>query len=270
MSNHSKYLLGVLLTGVLSSLLMVFHPNKASAFVPDRQFYEKRGDIVWEVPTDKKWIALTFDDGPNETYTPEVLDVLKKYHAKATFFLIGEHMLEYPDLVKREVSEGHEIENHTFSHTILPRLSNQAFIDDVKKANKMIENYQPTSVKLFRPPGGATNLNKSIIETLRNNHYEIVLWSWHQDTKDWRRPAAQKIVNHIIKNAHNGDIVILHDSGGDRSQTVKALKQILPKLEEEGFEFVTVSKLLKSCPKYQFLFKNENKFLPTSPENLKE
>lgn len=264
-----KFFVCLMVFGLLFSWFFVKSVPKAHAFVPDRAFYEKRGDIVWDVPTTKKWIALTFDDGPDSTYTPMILDTLKKYHAKGTFFLIGEHILEYPDLVQREVQEGHEIENHTFTHRLLTKMSNEEFMNDIKKADKSIEQYQPSSVKMFRPPGGALNLNKPIIEALREEHYEIVLWSWHQDTKDWQRPGVQKIFQHVIKNAHNGDIVILHDAGGNRSQTVKALNIFLPELENEGYKFVTVSKLLKSCPRYQFLFKHEeNDLIPSSPFHI--
>lgn len=228
----------------------------ASAFVPDRKYYEKHGDIIWEVPTKQKLIALTFDDGPNVTYTPEVLNVLKKYHAKATFFLIGEHILEHPNLVQKEVDQGHEIENHTYQHIQIKKMSNQAFLEDVNRADRLIRKYQHSPIHLFRPPGGA--LNKPIIKDLRKEDYEIVLWSWHQDTEDWKRPGAKKIALHVIKNAHNGDIVIMHDSGGNRSQTVKALKIIIPTLQEKGYKFVTVKELMKSCPRYDFLFQKEN------------
>jgi peptidoglycan-N-acetylglucosamine deacetylase len=244
--------------------LFFLKPSSASDFVPDRTYYENRGDIVWDVPTQQKYIALTFDDGPNVTFTPEILDVLKEYNAKATFFLIGQHMVEHPDLVTREVNEGHEIENHTFTHIRLTRLPDEAFLKDVEKAEDEIQRYQNyDSLHLFRPPGGA--LNKPVIDSLRKANYEIVLWSWHQDTEDWKRPGANRIARHVIKNAHNGDIVIMHDSGGNRSQTVKALRTILPTLEEQGYQFVTVSDLLKSCPKYQFLFKYKNGLTPSIP-----
>ncbi|WEG10823.1 polysaccharide deacetylase family protein [Pullulanibacillus sp. KACC 23026] len=260
MRTHYTWLFMIVVTFVISFWLSLFNP--ALAFIPDRSYYEKRGDIVWEVPTEKKWIALTFDDGPDPTYTPEILDILKEYHAKATFFVIGKHILEHPNLVQREVMEGHDIENHTFSHIRLQQMTNETFLKDIKMADKTIDQFQPYRVKLFRPPGGALNLNEDIIEALKENHMEIVLWSWHQDTNDWKRPGASRIAQHVIKNAHNGDIVILHDAGGDRSQTVNALKQILPELEKQGYQFVTVSNLLRTCPKYQFLFQQEN---PLSP-----
>ncbi|HSU80675.1 MAG TPA: polysaccharide deacetylase family protein [Candidatus Angelobacter sp.] len=240
--------------------LFIIKPTTAESFVPDRTYYENRGDIVWDVPTQQKYIALTFDDGPNITYTPEILDVLKDYNAKATFFLIGEKMVEHPELVTREVKEGHEIENHTFTHVRITRLPDKAFLKDVEKAEAEINRYQNDSLHLFRPPGGA--LNKQVIDSLIKANYEIVLWSWHQDTEDWKRPGANRIARKVINNAHNGDIVILHDSGGNRSQTVKALKTILPTLEKQGYKFVTVSDLLKSCPKYHFLFKNHVDLAP--------
>ncbi len=241
---------------VLSCLIVSFsqiNVSEAAGFIPDRNYYETRGDIIWEVPTKEKMIALTFDDGPNDTYTPEVLDILNEYHAKATFFLIGEHIKQFPNLARREVLEGHEIENHTFTHVVIEKMSDQEYLADISKTDKLIQTFQTSPLRLFRPPKG--HLSASIIKALRKDHYEIVLWSWHQDTRDWERPGVNRIANHVIKNAHNGDIVIMHDSGGNREQTVKALKIILPTLEKQGYQFVTIRELLESCPKYKFLFK---------------
>lgn len=259
------YRTSVLIAIIGISLAWLIPSVKASAFVPDRTYYEKRGDIVWEVPTTFKIIALTFDDGPDPEYTPEILDILKKNQAKATFFLIGQHMEEYPEIVKREVEEGHEIENHTFSHIVLQQMTNESFMNDINRADQLIQKYQPSSVKMFRPPGGGLNLNETVIDSLRKEHFEIVLWTWHQDTEDWKRPGVGRIVNTVTKNAKNGDIIILHDAGGDRSQTVAALKQFIPQLKARGYQFVTVKELLSTCPKYQFLFKDENQLSPNWP-----
>lgn len=258
--NKTLKLIGI--SALLVSMLIQFSQQALAAFVPDRSYYEPRGQIIWDIPTKEKVVALTFDDGPSETYTPQILDILKEYHAKATFFLIGKHLEAFPDIVKREVDEGNEIENHTYTHVKLTRMADDDFIKDVEKSEELIQRYQKSTIELFRPPAGA--LNKHIIEALTDKNYRIVLWSWHQDPRDWARPGVRHIVKHVIENIHNGDIIIMHDGGGNRSQTVKALKILLPKLEQEGYSFITVKELLKKDPRYKELFKNEKKALDKS------
>ncbi|COH08713.1 peptidoglycan N-acetylglucosamine deacetylase A [Streptococcus pneumoniae] len=96
---------------------------------------------------------------------------------------------------------------------------------------------------LFRPPGGY--INDAVFKTAKEAGYQTVLWSWHQDPRDWANPGVESIVNHVVKNAKSGDIVLLHDGGNDRSQTVAALAKILPELKKQGYRFVTVSELLR-------------------------
>ncbi|WP_239549105.1 polysaccharide deacetylase family protein [Scopulibacillus daqui] len=211
-----------------------------------------KGDIVWEVPTNEKVAAITFDDGPHPIYTPEILDILKKYHAKATFFLIGNRIEQYPYLVQREVNEGHELGNHTYSHIYLNQMPYFKFLEEANRTENLIKLYQHPQIKLFRPPGGA--LNTDIIDTAWIENFEIILWSWDQDPKDWASPGTDRIVSHILNHIHNGSIILLHDSGGDRSQTVHALNKVIPKLQEKGYRLVTVSQLLKMNPRYASLF----------------
>ncbi|MFC4618358.1 polysaccharide deacetylase family protein [Camelliibacillus cellulosilyticus] len=131
---------------------------------------------MWDVPTSKKLVALTFDDGPHPGFTPEILDVLKKYNAKATFFVVGNRAERYPGVLKREVSEGHEIGNHTYSHTRLNHLSNpKAWQNEIEKTDTLIQNFQGAHLKLLRPPEGI--LSEAIINVAVKKHYEIILWS---------------------------------------------------------------------------------------------
>ncbi|UHA76140.1 polysaccharide deacetylase family protein [Paenibacillus sp. 481] len=208
-----------------------------------RDYYEPRGDIVWEVPDAGKRIALTFDDGPDPRHTPAILNLLKQYEAKATFFVIGRRVKPYADIVRRAVHEGHEVGNHSFSHIYLRRgMSAEQMRADIKKAHESIQDVIGQKPKLFRPPGGY--YNESLVKIVRDSGYRMVLWSWHQDTKDWRSPGVQAIVNKVVNNARDGDIVLLHDLVEGRTDTVEALKEILPTLKKRGYRFVTVSELL--------------------------
>lgn len=209
----------------------------------DRAYFEERGDIVWEVPSAGKRIALTFDDGPNPKNTPAILELLKQYDARATFFLVGWRVKENPELAQRTLREGHEIGNHSYYHKYFRRGIPTAEIeDDMIKAHRLIEEVTGTAPHLYRPPGGY--YNQQLVDVARANDYRIVMWSWHQDTKDWSSPGVQRIVNKVLNSARNGDIVLMHDVAEGHSQTVEALKTILPELKKRGYSMVTVSELM--------------------------
>ncbi|WP_189655138.1 polysaccharide deacetylase family protein [Bacillus sp. HNG] len=215
--------------------------NQIPAMAKERFDYEKTGKITWEVKTNEKMVAITFDDGPNPVYTPEILDVLSKHKAKATFFVVGKHANNYPEIIRREVLEGHEIANHTFNHLNIIRDSQKLENEIIQTSDalKEITGFSPT---LFRPVGGS--YNDVIINTAAENGYHVVLWSWHQDTKDWKNPGVNTITKRVISGIKPGNIILFHDSGGNRTQTIRALDRILTKLEKEGYEFVTVSEML--------------------------
>ncbi|WP_240941381.1 polysaccharide deacetylase family protein [Paenibacillus sp. HB172176] len=208
----------------------------------NRKYYELRGEAVWEVPTDEKLISLTFDDGPNSRMTPLILDILKQYDAKATFFVVGNRISKNMDIIKREVAEGHEVANHTYNHILFTQNHSIESINrEMIKTKELIEMVAGQDSPWFRPPGG--NINDSVIKAAKDNGYTVVLWSWHQDTKDWRAPGVDAIVQKVLKNARNGDIVLMHDNVQGSDQTYKALKKILPELQRRGFRFVTISEL---------------------------
>ena len=205
-----------------------------------RPYYEKKGYILWEIKTEEKVIALTFDDGPDQTYTTQILDLLAKYDAKATFFVIGERAEKFPDLIRKLDDEGHEIANHTYTHS--HSITAENLEKELKKTNELIHDITGTYPLLYRPVGGS--YNDRIINTAVENGYKVIMWSWHQDTKDWKRPGVNNIITTVLSGATPGNIVLFHDAGGDRSQTVTALENILPALEQKGYKFVTVSELL--------------------------
>lgn len=206
------------------------------------QFDTSHSEIIHNKPTNKKVIALTFDDGPHPRFTPQILDLLKEYNAKATFFVLGKHVQLYPNVIKREVLEGHEIGNHTFTHIDVKTTSKKQIQEEFKKTQNEIFSVSGIHPKLLRPPFGFCN--KTVKDIANKNNYKIILWSAHQDSKDWSNPGIGKIIKNTISNAENGDIVLLHDYVEGPSHTVEALKVILPQLKKEGYEFITISELL--------------------------
>ncbi|GAK02815.1 peptidoglycan N-acetylglucosamine deacetylase [Geomicrobium sp. JCM 19037] len=200
------------------------------------------GEVVWNVHTDKKLIALTFDDGPHPMYTPLILDVLKKHDAKGTFFVIGKHAERYPEILQREMAEGHEIGNHSYDHRPLRGISKDEFMNQLELTEMAIENATGVRPIFFRSMGGY--YDDFTVDYAAQEGYRTVMWSWHQDSRDWKRPGVNTIVNNVAPGSTPGDIVLFHDAGGNRSETVKALDRILTELRDEGFEFVTISELL--------------------------
>ncbi|WP_254778267.1 polysaccharide deacetylase family protein [Paenibacillus sp. cl141a] len=218
------------------------HAEHVPSASKGRDYYEERGEIVWEVPTQNKVIALTFDDGPDKHNTVQILDLLKRYDAKATFFVVGSRVEKHPDIVARELQEGHEIGNHSYTHPPFHNINVTKLSSELNQTQDAI--YQATGMKtvLFRPPGGS--YNETIVRTSKDLGMLTVLWSWHQDTLDWRKPGVNRIVRKVLDNARNGDIVLMHDFVPSSTQTVEALKVILPELQKRGYSFVTVSELM--------------------------
>ncbi|NHW33107.1 polysaccharide deacetylase family protein [Paenibacillus aceris] len=206
----------------------------------DRAYYETRGEIVWEVNTDEKVIALTFDDGPHPKYTDQVLELLKQYEAKATFFVVGNKIQLYPDVLERTAREGHEIANHTYSHAYIGRKTN--IKKELNTTEDLIVAKTGQRSQLFRPPGGF--YNDRLVSVVKDEGYKMIMWSWQLDTKDWNTPGVNRIVNSVLKNAKNGNIVLFHDYIEGPTQTIQALKIILPELKNRGYKLITVSELL--------------------------
>lgn len=202
-----------------------------------------QANIVRNGSREQKYIALTFDDGPHPQYTNEILDLLKKHNIKATFFVLGQFAEEYPDLVRRQVNEGHEIGNHTYSHFDITKISKDKFKEEFYRTQEIISSLTGVQSKVFRPPYGLYNEN--VVRIINEQQSNIILWTYDQDSKDWSNPGVDKIITTTVSNIKNGDIILFHDYVyHETSNTVSALESIIPELTNQGYNFVTVSELM--------------------------
>ncbi len=218
------------------SLTFIFSLITSSFANSDEDVFVRNGS------REKKIIALTFDDGPHPKETLQVLDVLKKYDVKATFFIAGKHANWYSAPLLRVSKEGHEIGNHTFSHPDISKLSSSQIEDEIIKCEDTLVKLIGKKPTLFRPPFGSYN-EKTLSEIAQKLGYKIILWNT-VDAKDWKNPGAGKIADTIINNVKNGDIILLHDYG--TNNTVEALDILIPTMQKKGFKFVTVSELINN------------------------
>ena len=190
---------------------------------------------------DDKRIALTFDDGPHPRYTKKILEILDKYNVKATFFVIGVNIENYPETLKSIYEHGHEIGNHSYDH------SNEKYIDscnaelEIKKCELLIYRELNITPKVFRPPQG--QYSKALENVAIANNYSIILWSI--DTKDWEHNPATSIYKTVTSNVQGGDIILMHDYTSGKNTTCDALELIIPDLLSKGYTFVTVSDLIQ-------------------------
>ncbi|WP_414753136.1 polysaccharide deacetylase family protein [Anabaena sp. CCY 9910] len=205
-----------------------------------------QGKTVYKVQTNsnEKVISLTFDDGPWQKTTPEILEILKQNQIKATFFWVGQAIQANPDIAKRVVAEGHAIGNHTWHHWYR-RMNEATAKSEIERTSDLI--YKTTGVKthLFRPPGGV--LNNGLAAYAKSQKNAVVMWSLTSADTD-PRAKPEVFVKNVVKGAKPGYIVLMHDGGGDRQRTVKALPQIISGLKQQGYKFVTVPELLEMKP----------------------
>jgi peptidoglycan/xylan/chitin deacetylase (PgdA/CDA1 family) len=190
------------------------------------------------IHVDGPYIAMTFDDGPSAKLTPKLLDLLAAHHIKATFFLIGENVVENPEIVAREVRDGHEVANHSWSHPNLAKMSDDGVRSQLRRTDDAIRSAAGKAPTLLRPPYGSISARqKKWI-----NHefgYKIVLWD--VDPFDWKRPGPNVVCSRIVKNTRAGSIILAHDI---HPGTIEAMPCVLNQLEAKGFKFVTVSELI--------------------------
>lgn len=197
--------------------------------------------LIWEKHTDKKILYLTFDDGPHPTATPFVLDELKKYNAKATFFCIGKNVVEHRDIYKRILDEGHAVGNHTFNHLNGWKVSNEKYFENIFEAAKYIDS------NLFRPPYG--RISKFQIKLLegekRNNDsydrsFKIIMWSVLSGDFDIKL-SPEKCFEHVLLNSKAGSIIVFHDSTKAWEKMSFALPRVLEHFSKQGYLFAALS-----------------------------
>ncbi|MFI8083826.1 polysaccharide deacetylase family protein [Kitasatospora sp. NPDC086009] len=188
---------------------------------------------VYELDAERRVVALTIDDGPDPRHTPTVLALLEQYRIRATFFLIGENAVEHPGLVREIAARGHHIANHTWTHPDLRSLSEGKVRDELERTSDLLNRTTGKPPTWFRAPGGdwsTAALKVSASLGMRS-------MGWSVDPRDWARPGTSVITERILKDVRPGAIVLNHDGGGDRSQTVAALKAYLPVLIDSGYYF---------------------------------
>ncbi len=189
-----------------------------------------------------KQVALTFDDGPDTKYTPQVLDILKRYEAKATFFVVGRQVVKHPDVLERIHKEGHSIGNHSWDHANLTKLSSTQVQKEIKSTDEAIEKIIGVSTPLVRAPYGA--VTASIRRNLSSAGHQLVEWT--VDTKDWNGTASEDMVELVRKRTKDGGIILMHSFGGKNGKldnTVEALPLMIEALQQDGYAFVTVPEL---------------------------
>ena len=188
--------------------------------------------------SEPKYIALTFDDGPDAQATPRLLDVLKEHHAKATFFVMGTRIADNAPILRRMLAEGHTIGNHALSHGRLTTMAADSARSEIEGANKLLQQATGKAPAVFRPPYGV--VDEKVVNILRANNLANVLWSIYPDDSSFMATATS-ISERIIGQARDGDIVFLHDTA---MRSVDATALVIQNLTQKGFVFVTTEELL--------------------------
>ncbi|QQV76927.1 glycosyltransferase [Sphingomonas aliaeris] len=208
--------------------------------------------IVQRVGDRPKELALTFDDGPDGTWTPKILDILKAKKAVGTFFIVGENAIAHPLLMRRIVDEGSEIGNHSYTHPNMALASPRGIGVELNATQRLIQAYTGRGTRLFRAPyfGDAEPTTEDeLFPALQAQERGYTIVGLHVDPNDWQRPGVDAIVNQTVDQVlaatdeRSGNVILLHDGGGDRSETVIALPRIIDRLREKGYSFVPVSRL---------------------------
>ena len=198
---------------------------------------------------DTKYVALTFDDGPSATYTPQYLDLLDRYGIKATFYNLGDNVLENPDLAREVVERGHQLCNHTMAHNQLTAVDADTIYNEITRSAAVIEQTTGVATTNLRPPYGDFTERSwlgsagSITAAIR----------WSGDSEDWRytgltdADTVKTIVDNTLLNVHSGSILLMHDGGGGGDQDIAALPAIIERLQAEGYQFVTIADLMRAA-----------------------
>ncbi len=208
-----------------------------------------------------KEVVLTFDDGPDPTYTPQILDILDKNHIKGSFFIVGENAVLHPALIKRMYKEGHEIGSHTFTHPDVASTSSLQTKMELNANQRLFQEITGHSMNLFRPPYEADaepTTRSELLPILRAQEMGYTMVGELIDTNDWQKPSSNEIVKRVLDQLPKGNVILLHDAGGDRSNTVKALPIIINELKNRGYTFTTIAHLIE---------KNDSQVMPPAVQD---
>jgi peptidoglycan/xylan/chitin deacetylase (PgdA/CDA1 family) len=198
-------------------------------------------DLITRGDTDgEKLVALTFDDGPDPRYTGQVLAILQKYKIKATFFVVGENCTIYPQLVRQEIADGHEVENHTYTHPDLVKDTAISTEEEILRTEHVIESITGTKPCFFRPPKRL--FTDETIDIAEMHGYQVALWTIGVEHK--RSKTVKAMAERVIKAAQPGIIILAHDGRLDRTKTIKALPAIIQTYHKKGYRFVTLQELI--------------------------
>ena len=209
-----------------------------SSSIPVAKAVETPAISYSAVHLDGPFIAMTFDDGPSEKLTPELLDILAQHHIHATFFVIGRNVVEHPEVLRRAVSEGHEIGNHSWSHPAFGKMRDESVRAELRKTDDAIRTAIGVRPVLMRPPyGSITARQKKWINS--EFGYRTILWD--VDPLDWKRPGPTVVTSRIVRETRPGSIILSHDI---HPGTIKAMPGTFDQLQAKGFKFVTVSELI--------------------------
>jgi peptidoglycan/xylan/chitin deacetylase (PgdA/CDA1 family) len=183
------------------------------------------------------WIALTFDDGPHPVKTEQLLDVLKQAGVPATFFVVGKMAVRYPQIVQEIARQGHEVANHTFSHPNIAHLDDKTLLSELDQTRAVIQKLTGQDTLLYRPPGG--DFSRRSLKVASKAGYHMILWTVL--TKDVNGASVPTMRRHILNNASDGAIVLMHSG---IPNTVEMLPEVIAALRQEGYHFVTVSQII--------------------------
>jgi polysaccharide deacetylase family sporulation protein PdaB len=213
------------------NVLQIIEQHQAELERGTRYHKFMRGD------TRKRQVAITFDDGPHRAYTPELLLILRRYNAKATFFVVGEKAQQAPNLVKAEVAGGHTVANHTYHHVDLTKIRDEDVATEIKACGEVLEEITGRAPHLFRPPGG--DYNNHVAEVAEALGYITVLWT--DNPRDYEKPGERLIETRVLNKIRNGAIILMHDGV---QQTVDVLPQMLRFLKGKGYQLVTIDEMM--------------------------
>jgi len=195
-------------------------------------------NYIWDIPNTENKIYLTFDDGPIPEITEWVLEELKKYNAKATFFCIGNNIEKHPSVFMKVINEVHSIGNHTFNHLNGWKTSTEEYLENFKQCEAIISNLQPATCKLFRPPYGKIKLSQS--KRIRKLGYKIILWDVLSVDYD-SSISSQKCLENVLENVRSGSIIVFHDSIKAFPNLEYTLPRVLENLSKKGFVFEAIN-----------------------------